>query len=107
MYPFNKMDNKAKMDRRSSQGKYEICNGLPLNPNGRTGIKGRGLLGRWGVNHAVDPIVTRWKLDKSGKIDLNRFNKRIFEVILIKRLDNGEWSLPGVSTDELILSLVF
>ena len=27
---------------------------------GRTGIVGRGLLGKWGPNHAVDPIVTRY-----------------------------------------------
>ena len=26
---------------------------------GRTGMVGRGLLGKWGPNHAVDPIVTR------------------------------------------------
>ena len=31
------------------------------NPIGRTGMSGRGLLGRWGPNHAVDPIVTRSK----------------------------------------------
>ena len=29
------------------------------NPVGRTGIRGRGCLGRWGPNHAADPIVTR------------------------------------------------
>lgn len=29
------------------------------NPMGRTGMKGRGLLGRFGPNHAADPIVTR------------------------------------------------
>ena len=29
------------------------------NPIGRTGMTGRGLLGRWGPNHAADPIVTR------------------------------------------------
>lgn len=29
------------------------------NPTGRTGLTGRGLLGRWGPNHAADPIVTR------------------------------------------------
>jgi hypothetical protein len=40
-------------------GKYEIINGLPRNPVGRTGIEGRGLLGKWGPNHAADPIVTR------------------------------------------------
>ena len=32
---------------------------LPLNPSGRTGLAGRGLLGKWGPNHAADPIVTR------------------------------------------------
>lgn len=29
------------------------------NPVGRTGLTGRGLLGRWGPNHAADPVVTR------------------------------------------------
>lgn len=38
-----------------------VLEGRPLNPLGRTGLKGRGLLGRWGPNHAADPIVTRWK----------------------------------------------
>lgn len=33
--------------------------GRPLNPMGRTGISGRGVLGRWGANFAADPIVTR------------------------------------------------
>ena len=47
------------VDRRSHLGKYSIVNGLPRNPIGRTGLTGRGLLGRWGPNHAADPIVTR------------------------------------------------
>lgn len=39
---------------------YQIDNdGFPLNPIGRTGIKGRGVLGKWGPNHAADPIITR------------------------------------------------
>jgi len=29
------------------------------NPKGKTGIRGRGELGRWGPNHAADVIVTR------------------------------------------------
>ncbi len=33
--------------------------GRPLNPRGRTGIRGRGALGRWGPNPVVLPIVTR------------------------------------------------
>ena len=32
------------------------------NPVGRTGMVGRGLLGRWGPNHAADPVVTRYTL---------------------------------------------
>jgi len=33
--------------------------GRPLNPAGRTGVAGRGLLGRWGANPAVCVIVLR------------------------------------------------
>jgi ADP-ribose pyrophosphatase len=33
--------------------------GRPLNPAGRTGIAGRGLLGRWGVNPAVGAVIVR------------------------------------------------
>lgn len=54
------------VNRVSFHGPYEIRNNYPLNPYGRTGIIGRGLLGRWGPNHAADPIVTRWKRDVHG-----------------------------------------
>jgi ADP-ribose pyrophosphatase len=33
--------------------------GKPLNPHGRTGISSRGLLGHWGPNPYVIPIITR------------------------------------------------
>jgi len=33
---------------------------LPMNPMGRTGMWGPGLLGKNGPNHAADPIFTRW-----------------------------------------------
>ena len=36
-----------------------MCVRVCRNPVGRTGMIGRGLLGRWGPNHAADPIVTR------------------------------------------------
>ena len=32
----------------------------PLNPWGRTGLKGRGCLKRWGPNHLVESIITRF-----------------------------------------------
>lgn len=51
------------VNRKSYEGEYVINeNNRPQNPRGRTGISGRGVLGRWGPNHAADPIVTRWKL---------------------------------------------
>lgn len=51
----------GKVDRRSFEGTYTLDkHGVPQNPLGRTGMRGRGLLGRWGPNHAADPIVTRY-----------------------------------------------
>lgn len=57
------------INRASYNGEYKIDEqGYPINPIGRTGLRGRGLLGRWGPNHAADPIVTRWKRDERGNI---------------------------------------
>ncbi len=79
---------------------------------------GRGLLGKWGPNHAADPVVTRlltaciislcissltcmrlcvvrWKRDEGGNQLLNN-GKPILEFVAIKRRDNGEWAIPGV-----------
>lgn len=43
---WNSLD--GSVNRVSFCGVYKIVDGLPLNPFGRTGIKGRGLLGRYG-----------------------------------------------------------
>jgi ADP-ribose pyrophosphatase len=67
--------------------------GKPLNPQGRTGISGRGLLGNWGPNNAADPIVTM--IDESD----------FFRVAAIKRKDADargkpdERALPGGMVD--------
>lgn len=53
-------------------------------------VSGRGLLGRWGPNHAGDPVVTRWAKDA---------DKKVLEIILIKRRDTGERALPGGMVD--------
>ncbi|EPB74034.1 hydrolase, NUDIX family [Ancylostoma ceylanicum] len=58
----------------------------PINPIGRTGLRGRGVLGRWGPNHAADPLVTRIKNDK-------------LQFVAIKRGDTGEWAIPGGMVD--------
>ncbi|KAM6402114.1 ADP-ribose pyrophosphatase, mitochondrial isoform 3-T3 [Pluvialis apricaria] len=70
------------------------------NPVGRTGLTGRGLLGRWGPNHAADPVVTRWKRDGSGnKIAHPVTGKNILQFVAIKRRDCGEWAIPGGMVD--------
>jgi len=43
---FNQLDDNV--DRQSYEGVYEVKDGYPLNPLGRTGIRLRGRLGRWG-----------------------------------------------------------
>ncbi|CAF1078645.1 unnamed protein product [Adineta ricciae] len=87
---FNEID--GKIDRRSYMGKYEVeeKTNRPKNPQGRTGLSGRGLLGRWGPNHAADPIVTRWAKDHKEKV---------LEIILISRKDSGDLALPGGMVD--------
>jgi len=60
--------------------------GLPRNPQGRTGIVGRGLLGKYGPNHAADPIVTRVQNGRR-------------QMVAIKRKDTGEWAIPGGMVD--------
>lgn len=96
---FNQLD--GKVDRRSHEGVYSLdSEGRPLNPHGRTGVVGRGLLGRWGPNHAADPIVTRWKVDEHGARTLDPQSKKpVLQVVVVKRGDNGEWALPGGMVD--------
>ena len=63
--------------------------GKPLNPVGRTGLGGRGLLGKWGPNHAADPIVT-WNHPATGQL----------QVVSIQRHDTEQWALPGGMVDD-------
>ena len=63
--------------------------GYPRNPVGRTGLCGRGLLGRWGSNHAADPIVTRYH-PTSGQL----------QVVAIQRKDTAQWAIPGGMVDD-------
>jgi ADP-ribose pyrophosphatase len=63
--------------------------GRPLNPVGRTGIAGRGLLGKWGPNYAADPIITRF----------NRHTGE-FELLAVLRRDSGQWAIPGGMVDK-------
>ncbi|RMZ94618.1 ADP-ribose mitochondrial [Brachionus plicatilis] len=88
------------IDRRSHLGLYAIAQGLPRNPVGRTGIEGRGLLGKWGPNHAADPIVTRWKLNPKGMVEINAKSKKpILQFVAVERKDTKEWAVPGGMCD--------
>lgn len=55
--------------------------GKPVTPI-KTGIKGRGLLGKFGPNHAADPIITCW------------INDELY-FIGVQRNDTNEWAIPG------------
>ncbi|XP_048583807.1 transient receptor potential cation channel subfamily M member 7 isoform X3 [Nematostella vectensis] len=91
---FNSIDDDG-VDRRSHMGVYDLFDGLPRNPMGRTGLIGRGLLGRWGPNHAADPIVTRWKRNPDTGQPLVLAGKRVLEFVAIQRSDTKEWAIPG------------
>ncbi len=76
--------------RESLEGVLTIdSRGRPLNPIGRTGMMGRGLLGKWGPNYAADPIITRIGPDNG-----------IMELLAIQRKDNGQWAIPGGMVDK-------
>ncbi|KAK3785345.1 hypothetical protein RRG08_045570 [Elysia crispata] len=94
---WNQLDGKT--NRRSHMGRYEVVDKVPRNPVGRTGICGRGCLGRWGPNHAADPIVTRWKRNDKGQIVVDENHKLIAQFIAVQRRDNGQWALPGGMVD--------
>lgn len=94
---FNAIDGQH--SRKSFMGTYDLDkDGLPKNPMGRTGIRGRGCLGRWGPNHAADPIVTRWRRDDKGAVE-KKSGRPVLEFVSILRGDTKEWALPGGMVD--------
>jgi len=64
-------------------GKINMVKGYPRNPIGRTGLVGRGMLGKYGPNEAADALVTRFS-------DNNKL-----QMVAVKRRDNGVWAIPG------------
>ena len=71
------------------------------NPMGRTGARGRGALFRWGPNHEIRAIVTRWrKYEDNQKHASNKYihceGRRMLEFLACKDPLYGEWKLPGV-----------
>ncbi|KAK7049779.1 NUDIX domain [Halocaridina rubra] len=87
------------ISRCSHEGEYAIVKGYPRNMHGRTGLCGRGVLGRWGPNHAADPIVTRWKMASGEPVLHETTRLPILQFVCIQRRDNGQWAIPGGMVD--------
>jgi hypothetical protein len=95
---YNKTMGFLGLHKRTVPARVNIAIYLPpSNPKGRTGMIGRGLLGRFGPNHAADPIVSRWVRDSQGAVVLTEGNPQL-EFVAIERKDNKEWAIPGVSS---------
>lgn len=76
--------------RMSFEGQYVFDEqSRPKNPRGRTGMSERGVLGKWGANHAADPIVTRFD-PTNGQL----------QMVAIRRRDTGAWAIPGGMVDD-------
>ena len=90
--PKDVKDVKRTFLTRTSSGEVTVpldVRGRPLNPLGRTGLQGRGLLGRWGRNQAGDPLLTRVH-PETGRL----------QMLVIERKDSGQKALPGGMVDE-------
>eukprot|EP00794_Sanderia_malayensis_P009473 gene9473-10461_t len=96
---FNSIDDGV--DRRSVYGDYEVVDGKPRSPFGRTGLTGRGLLPRWGPNHALQAVITRWKRDPSGKKFARAEGLYSMEFLALQRGEN-QLAIPSgiISTKE-------
>uniref|UniRef100_A0A2K5ELM0 Transient receptor potential cation channel subfamily M member 2 n=1 Tax=Aotus nancymaae TaxID=37293 RepID=A0A2K5ELM0_AOTNA len=68
------------------------------NPMGRTGLRGRGSLSCFGPNHALHPVVTRWKRNEDGAI-CRKSIKKMLEVLVVKLPLSEHWALPGGSRE--------
>lgn len=62
---------------------------LPQNPMGRCGIRGKGALPRWGPNHYIYIIITRWQKSK-----MSIAGGKGLEVIVMKN-EKNQITLPG------------
>jgi len=65
---------------------------------GRTGIRGKGVLQRWGPNHEIKAVITRWRRTSPGEEDVTApvmyvEGRRMLEFLAVQRDD---LSLPGV-----------
>ncbi|CAH8536198.1 unnamed protein product [Schistosoma rodhaini] len=96
---FNQYDAKAKLRRQSLLGRYRLdsTTGAPLNPMGRTGLLGKGLLPRWGPNHSFVLCITRWTRDTRTGAQIIRSNRGVLQYLALER--NKRLCMPWYLTD--------
>ncbi|GCC19199.1 hypothetical protein chiPu_0018262 [Chiloscyllium punctatum] len=70
----------------------ELEESLPLNPHGRTGMRGKGNLRCYGPNLAMNPIITRFKRNSDNAVT-EKNGKRVLEFLVI-RYPGEEWTTP-------------
>ncbi|XP_061081709.1 transient receptor potential cation channel subfamily M member 2-like [Conger conger] len=58
---------------------------MSLNPEGRTGMKGKGALDDLGPNQVLDLVLTRWRDDQ----------KSALEFLAVWDKKEGIWTIPG------------
>jgi hypothetical protein len=75
--------------------------GYPLCPLGRRGILGRGRLGEYGPQYAVDPVLTYNVRDAYGKDVINKLGDPVLMLHVITRR-NGERALAGGLKDKVV-----
>ncbi|VDK41824.1 unnamed protein product [Taenia asiatica] len=97
--PFNTYDSKNHIRRQSLLGRYRLDpnTGAPLNPMGRTGLLGKGLLPHWGPNHSIVIVVTQWSRNPKSGTPVLRGNKGVLQVVALER--NKRFCLPWFFTD--------
>ncbi|XP_071977095.1 transient receptor potential cation channel subfamily M member 2 isoform X3 [Engystomops pustulosus] len=86
------------INRQSYIATYLVQDGFPINPFGRTGLRGRGSLCWFGPNHTIHPIITKWKRSKDGSISRKK-SKKMLELLAIKNIYSEHWALPGGSVE--------
>jgi hypothetical protein len=80
----NQPSTKQKEEWKKSGILLDSQKKLPLNPMGRTGLAGKGVLNQYGPNKISIPIITRF--DPTSPTSL--------QLLAILRTDINEWSLP-------------
>uniref|UniRef100_A0A670ZX39 Transient receptor potential cation channel subfamily M member 2 n=1 Tax=Pseudonaja textilis TaxID=8673 RepID=A0A670ZX39_PSETE len=93
---FNSLD--GEINRQSFHGTYTVEGGLPLNPMGRTGLRGQGILRFFGPNHALHSVVTRWRRNVDGSIYRKNL-KKMLEVLVVNFPFLDNWVLLGGSLE--------